>query len=216
MDPKKLSIQELLQLCLATQDPALWQEFVCRVQPLISKVVGRTVRRCRWGFSDPALVDDLIQDTFVKLFANDYRALREFQAEYENSFYGFLKTVASNVAQDYIRKADSSKRPDGRDQEDMEKAKETVPDKSSLAKDTHSQILMAEIQRILENELAHEPNFRRDIAIFWFYYRWGLTAKEISELPSIGLTVKGVESVLLRLIRLLRGRLGGHGTASGR
>jgi hypothetical protein len=76
---------------------------------------------------------------------------------------------------------------------------------------------MAEIQRILEKELAHEPNFGRDIAIFWFYYRWGLTAKEISEILSMGLTVKGVESVLLRLTRLVRSKLGGsYGTASGR
>lgn len=216
MDPKKLSIQELLQLCLATQDPAPWQEFVCRVQPLISKVVGRTARRSRWPSTDPALVDDLTQDTFMKLFANDYRALREFQFEDENHFFGFIKTVASNVAHDYIRKVDSSKRPDGRDQEDMEKAKETVPDKSSLAKDTLSQILITEIQRTLEEELRNEPNFRRDITIFWLYYRWGLTAKEISKLRSIDLTVKGVESVLLRLTRLIRGRLGARGTASGR
>jgi RNA polymerase sigma-70 factor (ECF subfamily) len=217
MDPKKLSIQELLQLCLASPDPALWQEFVCRVQPLISKVVGRTARRCRWGSSDPALIDDLVQDTFVKLFANDYRALREFQFEDESRFFGFIKTVASNVAQDYLRKSDASKRPESRDQQDLETASVTVPDKSSSPKNTHVQILIAEIQRLLEKELAHDPNCRRDIAIFWFYYRWGLTAKEISEISGIGLKVKGVESVLLRLTRLVRNKLGGnYGTASGR
>ena len=216
MDPKKLSIKELLQLCLATQDPALWQEFVCRAQPLISKVVGRTARRCRWGSSDPALVEDLIQDTFVKLFANDYRALREFQFEHENSIFGFIKTVASHVVQDYIRKAYATKRPESFDQEDIEKVSTTVSYRTSFAEDTQSQILIAEIQRILEGELGHEPNFGRDITIFWLYYRWGLTAKEISKLRSIDLTVKGVESVLLRLTRLIRGRLGARGTASGR
>lgn len=217
MDPKKLSIQELLQLCLATQDPALWQEFVCRVQPLISKVVGRTARRCRWGSSDPALVDDLIQDTFMKLCANDYRALREFQFEHENSFFGFLKTVASNVVRDHIRATENQKRPSPRQQEDLEMASATVPSKTSFGEDTQSQILIAEIQRILEEELPHEPNFRRDLAIFWLYYRWGLTAKEISKIRSIGLTIKGVESLLLRLTRLVRSKLGGnYGTASGR
>jgi hypothetical protein len=36
------------------------------------------------------------------------------------------------------------------------------------------------------------------------YYEQGYTAKEISFLPSVGLTVKGVESTLLRLTRFIR------------
>jgi RNA polymerase sigma-70 factor (ECF subfamily) len=210
MDSKKLSIQDLLQLCLATQDPALWQELNHRVQPLISRVVVKTVNRCRWVSPDPALVDDLIQDTFVKLFANDCRALREFQFEHENSFFGFLKTVASNVAQDYLRREYSPKHGGDLEEEDLDKISTIVPARTSFADDTHAQILIAEIQRCLEQELAHEPNFSRDIAIFWLYYRFGLTAKAISQIPSIGLTVKGVESTLLRLTRLVRARcLGG-------
>jgi RNA polymerase sigma-70 factor, ECF subfamily len=214
MDPKKLSLQELLQLCLATQDPALWQEFVCRFQSHISRVVKNTLRRCKWASPDLALVDDLTQDTFMKLCANDFRALREFHFEHENSFYGFLKTVASHVAQDYLRREYSSKHGGGLEEEDLDSA--IIPARASSAEDTHLQILIAEIQRILEEELGHEPNFQRDITIFWLYYRWGFTAKEISEIPSIALKVKGVESVLLRLTRLIRGRLGGRGTASGR
>lgn len=211
MDPKKLSLQELLQLCLATQDPALWQEFVRRFQPLIAGVVKKTLRRWPWIYSDPALVDDLTQDTFMKLCANDFRALREFHFEQDNSLYSFLKTVASNVAQDYLRREYSPKHGGGVEEVDLDDA--MIP---ARPVDAHTQILLAEIQRILEEELGHEPNFRRDIAIFWLYYRWGLTAKEISGISWIGLTVKGVESVLLRLTRLIRGRLGGRGTASGR
>ena len=55
--------------------------------------------------------------------------------------------------------------------------------------------------------LAGEPNFTRDFAIFWLYYRQGLTSKAISELAAIGLGVKGVESTLLRLTRLVRAKL---------
>ena len=214
MDPQKLSAQELVQLCLASQDPALWYEFERRFQQMISIVVRRRLHRC--SINDPALVDDLTQDTFLKLCDHDFRALREFHFEHENSLFGFVKTVASNVAQDYLRREYSAKHGGGLEEEDLEKASVIIPARTSLADDAHIQILLAEIQRILEEELGHEPNFRRDIAIFWLYFRWGLTAKEISEIPSIGLTVKGAESVLLRLTRLLRGRLGGHGTASGR
>jgi hypothetical protein len=48
------------------------------------------------------------------------------------------------------------------------------------------------------------------LAIFWFFYEQGYTAKEISLLPNVGLTVKGVEAVILRLTRYVRERLEGN------
>ena len=45
--------------------------------------------------------------------------------------------------------------------------------------------------------------------MFWLYYRVGLTANAIAALPSIGLSMKGVESTILRLIRLLRQEISG-------
>jgi RNA polymerase sigma-70 factor (ECF subfamily) len=64
-------------------------------------------------------------------------------------------------------------------------------------------ILMGQIERCLA-KLVSEPNFARDHAIFWLYYRQGLTAKAISQLPDITLGVKGVESTLLRLTRFVK------------
>jgi RNA polymerase sigma-70 factor, ECF subfamily len=62
---------------------------------------------------------------------------------------------------------------------------------------------MGQIERCLA-KLASEPNFARDYAIFWLYYRQGLTAKAISQLPDITLGTKGVESTLLRLTRYVK------------
>jgi RNA polymerase sigma-70 factor (ECF subfamily) len=64
-------------------------------------------------------------------------------------------------------------------------------------------ILLEEIDTILKVH-AHEPNFERDRAIFWLYYRTGLTAKAIAALPGVKLSAKGVESTLLRLTRQIR------------
>jgi RNA polymerase sigma-70 factor, ECF subfamily len=47
----------------------------------------------------------------------------------------------------------------------------------------------------------------RDRTIFWLYYRQGMTAKEITGLPGIGLSLKGVESALHRLVKLVRDHL---------
>jgi RNA polymerase sigma-70 factor (ECF subfamily) len=204
MDPQKLSAQELVQLCLASQDQALWLEFVRRFRPLIFAVVLKTLRR--WTSPDPALVDDLIQDTYYKLCINNFRALREFNYTHENALYGFLKAVASNVVQDHIRTSESQKRPSPRKQEDIEKVSAVVATPTSFADDAHRRILISEIKSCLEQQ-AHDPNFPRDSAIFWLYYRHGLTAKAISQIPSVGLTTKGVESTLLRLTRMVRAKL---------
>ncbi len=200
-DSQDLSAQELLRLCLGSRDDALWEEFVRRTQPCIAGVIGKTVRR--WTMPSPSLVDDLVQETCVKLFANNCKALREFECEHENALYGFLKTVASNVVHDHFRVSYSQKRGSGREDEDLEKISATVPGATGNA---DRNILFNEILRCLR-DLSAEPNFARDWAIFQLYYFDGLTAKAISRLPGIDLTVKGVESTLLRLVRYIKSRL---------
>jgi len=217
MDPKKLSIQELVQLCLSSQDQAPWSEFVRRFQPTISGVVRKRLRR--WATPDPAVVDDLTQETFLKLCFNNYRALREFKFEQnENAFYGFLKTVAIHVVDDYIRSTNNEKRGGRLKKEDLEQVSITTPAPTAVTERAEHRVLISEVKRCLDKQ-RDDPNFPRDSAIFWLYFQQGLTAKAISQLPSIGLQVKGVESALLRLTRLVRAELGekpGHGIASGR
>lgn len=207
MDYRTLSVQELLRLCLESDDQAAWREFVRRVQPTIVRVIRKTLIRIRpWKVSSPQEIDDLVQETFAKLFANNARALREFDSRHENALFGFVKVVASNVAHDHVRKLMSDKDGAGREPEDLDKAQHVAASGFGSAKTAERDIRMAEIQRCLES-LASDPNYARDCAIFWLYFRQGYTAKEISELPGIGLSVKGVESVLLRLIRVLREKM---------
>lgn len=211
-DPQDLSAQELLRLCLRSPEDALWQEFVRRTQPCIAGVIVKTMRR--WTIPSPSLVDDLVQETCVKLFANNCKALREFECEHENALFGFLKTVASNVVHDHFRGSHSQKRGSGREEQDLEKVSATL---AGSAPSPDRNILFHQILRCLR-DLTGEPNFQRDWAIFQLYYFDGLTAKEISELPDIGLEVKGVESVLLRLVRYIKGELGlerGKGLGAG-
>jgi RNA polymerase sigma-70 factor (ECF subfamily) len=195
MDPKDLSTQELLRLCLETQDPALWQEFVRRFQPLIAGVIAKSIRR--WITPQPDLVDDLVQETYGKLFANYAQALREFHWNHENALFGFLKTVASRVACDHIRKP----RPEEVDPEPV------IPVLPAPSANPDRHVLLDEILRCLY-KLKDEPNFERDRDIFLLYYIHGFTADEISRLPGIGLSVKGVESTLLRMVRRIRECLG--------
>jgi RNA polymerase sigma-70 factor (ECF subfamily) len=195
MVAEEIPIRDLLNLCLNSDDQEQWREFVQRTQPLIAGVIINTIRR--WQNNPaPALVDDLIQNTFLKLFANDRKALRNIRNEYENTIFGYLKVVASNVVWDHFRHPANKVEevelsdpvvppsPDGMDRLEFERRKE-------------------QIQARLET-LSSSPTYHRDVSIFWLYYEQGYTAKEISELPNIGLTVKGVEAVLQRLTRFVR------------
>ena len=98
MAQDETSIRDLLHLCLSSDGEEQWREFVRRTQPLMASVIINTVRR--WKTPAPSLVDDLIQDTYIKLFANDKKALRSIKNEHENTIFGYLKVIASNVVRD--------------------------------------------------------------------------------------------------------------------
>jgi RNA polymerase sigma-70 factor (ECF subfamily) len=198
MAQEEIPIRELLQLCLSTDAEEHWREFVRRTQPLIAGVIINTVRR--WKQPDPSLVDDLIQETYVKLFTNNKKALRSIKNEYENTMFGFLKVVASNVVRDHFRQPVNKA-------DEIELSDIVLPS----CPDEHERLEFLnkkeQIKGILAT-LASSETYQRDVAIFWFFYEQGYTAKEISLLPSVALTVKGVEAVLFRLTRYIREKLG--------
>lgn len=201
MDPRKLSVKELVSYCLDSQDQDGWNEFVRRFQSLIARVIYKSV--CARPRPNTSLVDDLVQQTFLKLCVNNHKALRDFDFQHDNAFFGFLKVIASHVVEDHFRGSTSQKRGSGREEEDIEEIRTAAPVRPNSLQPAELAILMGQIDRCLA-KMASEPNFIRDRTIFWLYYSQGLTAKAISQLPGITLSVKGVESTLLRLTRYVK------------
>ena len=74
-----------------------------------------------------------------------------------------------------------------------------------------SAILLSEIDEHLKRYLVG-PDRERDRMIFWLYFRQGMSAKEIGSLP-IGLSAKGVGSVIERLKRGIREQILGANLA---
>ena len=111
--------------------------------------------------------------------------------EYENTIFGYLKVVASNVVRDHFRQPVNKV-------EEIELSDAVLPPGPEDRDRLEFAGRKEQIQGLLET-LASSETYDRDVAIFWFYYEHGYTAKEISLLPTIGLTVKGVEAVLYRL-----------------
>jgi RNA polymerase sigma-70 factor, ECF subfamily len=201
MAQEEISIRDLLHLCLSLdgQDGEVqWREFVRRTQPLIASVIINTVRR--WKAPLPSLVDDLVQETYVKLFANDKKALRATRNEYENTIFGYLRVIASNVVRDHFRQPVNKA-------DEIELSDAVVPPGPRDRERLEFLHKKEEVRGILET-LPSSATRDRDVAIFWFFYEQGYSAKEISLLPAIELTVKGVEAVLFRMARHVREKFG--------
>lgn len=189
MSAEEIPIRELLNLCLGSEDQELWQKFVRRTQPLIANVIINTLRR--WREPAPNLVDDLIQETHIKLFANDRKALRGIRNEHENAIFGYLKVAASNTTIDYFRQPKNNV-------PELELTDPVVPP----LPDGFDRIQFAQLKDKIQERLQNFSS--RDQTIFWLYYEQGYTAKEISLLPHMTLGIKGVESTLQRLVKFIK------------
>ncbi len=200
----KFSSAELVRACAGSTDERAWTEFIQRFQVVIAAAVLRTARR--WGEPSRPQLDDLIQDTYLKLCENDSRLLRSFQPRHEDSIYGFLKVVAANVVHDHFKAALAAKRGAGHTEaiDEIELIQNGLRAAVADSSDAVSRRLQLEqIDKVLRLVTTGKDQERK-CTIFWLRHRQGFTASEIASMPAIGLTTDGVESVLLRLAGMIR------------
>lgn len=201
----EMSPVQLIRECAGSRDADAWAEFIRRFQPVIAAAVLRTARH--WGEPSPHLVDDLVQETYLKLCENESRMLRSFQPRHDDSIFGYMKVVTANIVRDHFKSALADKR--GASQTDaMGEPLELDPkipgvDNASLI---HRNLQLQQVDEVL-NVVTAGKDQERKRTIFWLRHRHGFTASEIAALPSIGLTTEGVESVLLRLLIMIRGHI---------
>jgi RNA polymerase sigma-70 factor, ECF subfamily len=201
-----MSGEELIRAC-ADNDGAAWDEFVSRFHRPISLSIIRTAYQ--WGEIPQQVVDDLVQDTYLKLCSNKCRQLLDFASKHPEKIVGYVKTAAMNVAHDHFKCLHSQKRGSGEVSQMAEESDpKAAPSQPGGQEAMEQEVLFKEIDECIESCLEG-PDRDRDRTIFWLYYQQGMTAKDISALPTIGLSDKGVESVIVRMIRLLRERMVG-------
>lgn len=203
MTYSELSSADLFRVCGQVGDAACWQEFMRRFNPVIARSVIRVAMR--HGPFDKSLIDDLVQETYLKICADECRILCTFIPRGTESAFGFLKVVATNVAQDFFKARLAAKRAPESDAQSVETAPAPATPESldNYLTQTERAVLIDQIDRRLKTELPREE-LQRSRTVFWLYYRSGLTANAIASLPAVGLTTKGVESLLFRLTRLVR------------
>lgn len=200
-----MSGEELIRACAEGKDGAAWNEFVSRFHRPISLSIIRAAYQ--WGEIPQQVVDDLVQDTYLKLCTNKCRQLLDFAVQHPQAIEGYVKAIAVNAAHDHFKSLHSRKRGSGEVSQITEDADpKAVPNKPGGQEAIERAVLFKQIDACIESCLDG-PDRDRDRTIFWLYYQQGMTAKDIAALPTIGLSAKGVESVIVRMIRLLRERL---------
>jgi RNA polymerase sigma-70 factor (ECF subfamily) len=198
-----LSPDDLVKACAGSRDPAVWQAFIRLFQPVIAAAVLRTARR--FGELSRHTLDDLVQETYLKLCEDDSRLLRSFVSRHPDAIFGFLKVVAGNVVHDYFKSALAEKRGAGQTDALPDCASPSTPVSAGYGSAAmERQILLRQIDDAL---VAAGEDKGRNRLIFWLHYRDGLTASAIASLPGIDLTTKGVESILLRMTRMIRSHM---------
>jgi RNA polymerase sigma-70 factor, ECF subfamily len=202
MSIAQLSPEALIQQCI-DGEVAAWEEFMNRYHRLIVGVVFRTTQK--WGEASPQTIDDLIQETYLKLCADDYRLLRAYEPKHSDAIFGYIKVITANLVHDRFKALHSEKRGGDQIVADLT----TLENRTDTEKSFGSQeamereILLREIDALLDRSASADTG-ERDRTIFWLYYRQGFTTRAIAALPAIGLTIKGVESTILRMTRIVR------------
>jgi RNA polymerase sigma-70 factor (ECF subfamily) len=111
-------------------DPAAWNEFVRRYQPMIRAWC------LRWG-SQSSDADDVAQQVLLKLMS----AMKSYRCDSNASFHGWLKTVTHNAWIDFVRRPRASPAPDWID---------SIADSSDALEDLERQMEQAYERELLE------------------------------------------------------------------
>src|ERR1700730_2239473 len=108
MDYSAISPEDLVLVCFQTGDELAWAEFVRRFHPLIARVVIRVAYH--WGDASPQTIDDLIQDTYLKLCADRSNFSEKFKPTHPDAVFGYIKVFTANLVHDHFKASRSQKR----------------------------------------------------------------------------------------------------------
>lgn len=183
-------VASILERCLKDDGAANWELFIRHAQPVVASAV---LRALSYGPStNRDLADDLIQDCFLKICANEYRILRNFRGRDSVALRAYLRAIAGSVVMDHFRQRHAKPTVD------LEGVASALASHDSTAENLDRNKLLERVEDCLR---SHDDRSRR---IFWLYHRQGLTPRSISALPGIGMATGGVETAVYRLTAAVR------------
>ncbi len=164
-----LSLKELVCLCAGPRDDEAWEEFVFRVGRPISLTIMRTA--CLWGEPSRSLVEDLAQITYLKLWEDGCRHLRDFAIRHPDAILGYVKKTAANATHDYFRRVRSQS--SGGDKPHVSTS-DVDPEAGKQVSGSQEKIELEILLKEIDEHLKHcltGPDQERNRMIFLLYFR---------------------------------------------
>jgi len=212
------------------EDSEAWQEFLYRFLARIRYFVARAMPAAASGREGGAWslpgerrpeVEDLAQETLLRLTADGCRLLKRFHGETEEAVLRYLSVVATSVVLDHFRVQRRARRL--AHDTPLQEVDPEVLGRIGLQRDDlriEQAILVRELLALVEDglreEVADVAARRRHLLIFKLHVFDGLSLAQIARFGGIGLSKNGVDKTLTRIRERLRERLcGTRGTGHG-
>jgi DNA-directed RNA polymerase specialized sigma24 family protein len=184
---------ETLSKFLIRRTTAPWGDVIGLFWRPIASAIIKVLRR--FGPPNEDDINDLMQEVYVKLCADNYRLFRECRAQHPGQLFGLVQAVATTTTLD-SRKSASAERHGGKvvliPIDDIIASEN---DRLTIERLLNDKLLISEIDCYLQTQS------QRDRQMFWLHFRQGFTSKHIATMPDFHLTEKGVESAIRRLTK---------------
>jgi RNA polymerase sigma-70 factor (ECF subfamily) len=188
-------LHQSLREALEGSELKAWEDFVREAHGVVASTVLRALSR--WRYPQKDQVEDLVQETFLKLCANDFYLLRRFRSDRSEALVAYLRAVTSTVVSDAQRARSAQKRGSGGEALDLDDVPHAAATTQSIEQ-VERDMLFSRVAECLSDQR------KRDRQIFWLYYRHGLTTQAIAEIKVVELSSSGVESLIRRLTIAVR------------
>lgn len=176
---------------MATMEPSSWERFMEGYGDMIYSHIVHTLRR-RNFYVPQEKVDDIVQDLFLKLIADDCRRLLTYSGRKGCSLSTWLRTVARNHVLEFIR---SQKTYLSISEFSPEQLHDMFKMFANTSDNPRRTVEKAEILRILDETLANLNH--RERQVFQFYYRDEINGPDIARI--IDTTPNNVNQMLSRI-----------------
>lgn len=168
--------KQLLARCIRG-DKEGWNLFVLRFSRLIRHSLHQTLRQKNPPVQPEAL-DDLHQEVFYSLMADDYRKLRQFRGKNGCSLASWIRMIAVRKAIDHLRK----KRPTISIEGDLSTSEHSYEYPDGKPNPEEKTIKSEELQIVIQIIQRLSPRHQFFIELF---YRRGLSIEEISQIMKL-------------------------------
>ncbi len=205
---------ELIRLLVANpRDAVVAREFISRYDHSIRQTITTAV--FKWmaaaGYERvQTMIEDLVNETYCRLFQNDCQVLRAFKCRHENSIFAYLRTIALSVMSNQMR-AYRRKQAFEQLQAFDDAPENQLAVGGMLGADFGGAATQAAERQSLEQMVRaglraafRDANVNRNFIIFKLHFLHGYHSREIARIKGLGLSERGIGNTADRIRQWLR------------